>query len=263
MNRKFRLLATTALTTSTALMSGAAVAADARMPVKARPAAPPPFSWTRCYVGGNVGGAWANIDQSVQIPGRGVFSSSGTGSGVTGGVQAGCDWQYTSNWVLGLEGDVNFLNLSRRHDFGFTVTGEDTAGSQVTKLRWMTTVRAVLGIAMGPSLLYGTGGVAIGDVDSSVSAISSFNGTATLAGSRSETLVGYIAGGGWEYPFAPGLSAKIEGLFFDLGRVDYPVVTVSGATNPPSTWSADAKVTGVIVRAGINLTLGCPSGAAC
>src|SRR5262249_11291468 len=58
------LLASTALTTSTTLVTGAALAAD--LPVKAPRAPPPaPFSWTGCYVGGNAGAAWTSIDQSL------------------------------------------------------------------------------------------------------------------------------------------------------------------------------------------------------
>ena len=40
---------------------GTSVAGAADMPVKAPPPPPPPvFSWTGFYIGGNIGGAWAN-----------------------------------------------------------------------------------------------------------------------------------------------------------------------------------------------------------
>src|SRR5262249_60071547 len=46
-----------------ALALGTGVASAADMPVKAPPAPlPPPFSWTGCYIGGNVGGAWGHHD---------------------------------------------------------------------------------------------------------------------------------------------------------------------------------------------------------
>ena len=62
MRRKF--LASTALTTSTAIMGGAAWAAD--LPVKAPPVrAPAAYSWNGCYGGVNAGGGWVSIDQSV------------------------------------------------------------------------------------------------------------------------------------------------------------------------------------------------------
>jgi opacity protein-like surface antigen len=62
-----KLLHTTAALSALLATSMAANAAD----VRARPApyappppvyAPPPFSWSGFYVGGNIGGAWANRD---------------------------------------------------------------------------------------------------------------------------------------------------------------------------------------------------------
>ena len=62
MRRKF--LASTALTTSTAIMGGAAWAAD--LPMKAPPVrAPAAYSWNGCYGGVNAGGGRVSIDQSV------------------------------------------------------------------------------------------------------------------------------------------------------------------------------------------------------
>src|SRR5258705_12862343 len=99
MESKSALLTSTALTTSMALISGAAVAAD--MPVKA-PAFAPPFSWSGCYIGGNVGGAWADVDQSVNVREIVVIQSSGRSSAIAG-VQAGCNRQSTPNWGFGVE----------------------------------------------------------------------------------------------------------------------------------------------------------------
>src|ERR1043165_2214597 len=48
------------------LVAGAAQAAD--MPLKAPRAAPYVFSWTGCYIGGNVGGAWARQDAVAVAP---------------------------------------------------------------------------------------------------------------------------------------------------------------------------------------------------
>jgi opacity protein-like surface antigen len=56
------------MTVSAIALAAPASAADLgrRMPVKAPPVvAPPPFTWTGCYVGGYVGGAWAAADDAV------------------------------------------------------------------------------------------------------------------------------------------------------------------------------------------------------
>jgi outer membrane immunogenic protein len=248
MRRTF--LASTALTTSPAIMGGAAWAAD--LPVKAPPLpAAAPFSWSGCYVGANAGGSRVSIDQSVTtaapaLPIR-TFDSSGRDTSFTGGGQLGCNWQFDPRWVAGLEGDINYIHASRGQSF--RIGGEDTV--QQTRLRWLATVRARFGYAWGPSYLYATGGLALGDVKSSVTVTSVQNPAhITYSGSSSSTRAGWTVGAGFEHAFTNRLSLKLEYLHFDLGTADYGVPRVDLAAAAP--WTATAKVSGDIVRAGIN-----------
>jgi outer membrane immunogenic protein len=88
-------LATAALVSTTL----AATAADLRpVPYKAPPAPPPPlYSWSGCYIGGNIGGGWASKSANdvagivTGVPGADLGSH--TASGVIGGGQIGCDYQ--------------------------------------------------------------------------------------------------------------------------------------------------------------------------
>jgi outer membrane immunogenic protein len=225
-----------------ALISGVAVAAD--MPVKA-PVYAPPFSWSGCYIGGNVGGAWAHVDHSLNEPGNGnAIQLNGRSSGsVIAGAQAGCNWQVTPNWVFGAEGDINWLNLKRSDDFVFRA-GEDTIGSQVTKLSWLTTVRARLGYTWDRSMLYVTGGLAGGGVKSSV-----LPRRDDFTGSTSDTRWGWSLGAGYEYAFTRAISGKLEYLHFDLGSINL----ASGQNSLP--FIANAKISGDLVRVGINVKL--------
>jgi outer membrane immunogenic protein len=249
MESKSALLTSTALTTSMALISGSALAAD--MPVKA-PMYAPPFSWSGCYIGGNVGGAWAHVDQSVVNEEDFVSRSSGRSSSFIAGGQVGCNWQFTSSWVFGVEGDFNWLDLKRSRAFGTgNRVGEDLAGSQTTKLRWLTTVRARLGYAWDRSLLYLKGGLAGGDVTSSVSVVHTDG--SVFSGSTSDVRWGWTVGAGYEYAFTRTISGKLEYLHFDLGNVSYPVLLVSGQSS--LTLAGNAKVTGDLVRVGINIKL--------
>jgi outer membrane immunogenic protein len=108
---------------------GAASAAD--MAVKARPVVVPPpvFTWTGCYLGGNVGYARAD-DWSDATPNAAFIANAGGGAaqalgvaasatnrrtpgGVTVGGGFGCNYQ-TGMFVFGGEGDINYTDLHRR-----------------------------------------------------------------------------------------------------------------------------------------------------
>lgn len=76
-------------------------ASAADLPRKAPPYMPPPvpaLTWTGCYLGGNIGGAWANVEVS-DVP-TGVTASR-SNSGFAGGGQIGCDYQMGA-WVIGI-----------------------------------------------------------------------------------------------------------------------------------------------------------------
>jgi len=136
------LLASTALTASSTVVSGAVFAAD--MAVKAPPAPrPAPFSWTGCYIGGNAGAAWTSIDQRLTTapPFRVIRSDSGGhDTSFTGGGQLGCNQQFAPNWVFGLEGDINYLHGS--HSQSFRILSEDAVVQ--TRVHWLATIRPVL-----------------------------------------------------------------------------------------------------------------------
>jgi outer membrane immunogenic protein len=247
--RKLGFLTTTALTTS--LVSSAGMAADLRMPVKA-PVIAPPFSWSGCYIGGNAGGVSARIEHGFTVPSNPVVTRESTGrdTGFTGGGQVGCNWQYSPSWVFGVEADINYVGVKRSSNFAFSVGNEEVTGTQTTKLRWLTTIRGRLGPTWDRSFLYVTGGAAIGGIKSSITAIDSNN--SIYGGSVSNTRFGWTVGGGYEYAFSRTISGKLEYLHFDLGRVNYQVNRLTGVPNIPVPWSARARASGDIIRAGIN-----------
>src|SRR4051794_2252539 len=112
------------LASSAIVFAGSALAADLppRLPVKAPVVAAVPYSWTGCYIGGHVGAGQSRTH--FFDPGLVVFGvTSGTvgppGSnlrvtsdpGVIGGAQAGCDYQFSNNWVIGVAGDFSAADL--------------------------------------------------------------------------------------------------------------------------------------------------------
>ena len=73
------------------------------------------FSWTGCYVGGNIG--WGRGRETVSLPDLGETTGvpalagvslgpvTGDTRGVLGGGQVGCNYQFAPNWMIGFEGD--------------------------------------------------------------------------------------------------------------------------------------------------------------
>jgi outer membrane immunogenic protein len=62
------------------------------------------------------------------IPSR-LFAFEGRDGSFTGGFQAGYNWQFAPNWLVGIEGDINYLRGERSNNFRFTVPGEDVVGN--------------------------------------------------------------------------------------------------------------------------------------
>jgi outer membrane immunogenic protein len=115
---------------------------------------------------------------------------------------------------------------------------------------WFGTVRGRLGLAIWDrTLVYGTGGVMYGEevVNTSL--------TFPLVGyqaTSSSTHTGWVAGGGIEYAFTNALSAKLEGLYYNMGS------ETIAFTSPLTHFSETSNYAyqGAMVRLGANLKFG-------
>jgi outer membrane immunogenic protein len=145
-------------------------------------------------------------------------------TGVTGGAQLGYNWQIGSR-VTGVEADIQGSGIKGSASAVPTllITGQPATGvldSSEPKLSWFGTVRGRLGVTVTPDLLlYGTGGLAYGHVDTSANFSESDSGDDSVQApaSVSKTKVGWTAGAGAEWMFARNWSAKLEYLYVDLG----------------------------------------------
>jgi outer membrane immunogenic protein len=195
------------------ILAGPASAAD--MAVKAPPKAVQPISnWTGFYVGANVGyGFSAGSRQISDFNAANVLDIFQTAKpvGGFGGGQIGYNWQLANApWVLGVEADLQGSGLKGSH------TGIGTAlalETNTVNVRWFDTFRGRLGYAADRVLLYATGGVAFGNVNSSLST----PGPGTFETAQG-TQRGFAVGGGLEYLIAPKWSLKAEYQYIDLGR---------------------------------------------
>ena len=248
-----------------AVFGAPAIAAD--IAVNAPPPLPAPaYSWTGSYIGGNVGYGWQ--DPTLTFAGNdpsticllrancGIGGSTAAGpvsynlNGVTGGVQAGYNWQVDPRWVLGLETDFNWSGIRG----GGNNASNASAGTIQTiaanqSVEWFGTVRARLGwLATDSLMFYGTGGLAYAKIDENVTYSSSdpgFNFTnnpfglqcgaansTCMSGSSARMAIGWTLGAGAEYAVTQNVSLTAEYLYASLGGDALDVVALSAL--PPS-----------------------------
>jgi outer membrane immunogenic protein len=174
----------------------------------------PQQNWQGFFIGG-VAGSAATQTQVANPAAPGELGNTGTG--FTGGIIAGYNWQFAPQWVAGIEGDFSWLGIDHTVDAFNIVPG---LGSYSLNTRWLATVRARLGYSTGPALLYATGGAAW------VNYKETWSSPTPATVSSTKTLGGYAVGGGIETPFTlfgllgPGWLARSEYLYVNVGDGD-------------------------------------------
>jgi outer membrane immunogenic protein len=79
----------------------------------------PVYTWTGCYVGGDIGGGFANqgVLNSSQLPigvlgSQDTVNTTATGGTVIGGGHVGCNYQWVPSLVIGVEADFSGASLN-------------------------------------------------------------------------------------------------------------------------------------------------------
>jgi len=230
------LFGTTVVSSILLGLTGVASAAD--LPVKARPmpAVVAAYNWTGCYIGGNVGGKWVRTSGSVDVaptgtgvglgaPGTVLFAAADSTT-LIGGGQVGCNWQAAgSNWVFGVEGDVDWQRWSRGNTLAGTVPFPFVAGDSFDwSSRWQASARGRIGYAWDRWMIYATGGAAFTNVNVGTNFIATTAGgfafPATVINDE-KTLVGWTVGGGMEYAVTNNWIVGIEGRYSNYGTTNY------------------------------------------
>lgn len=163
------------------------------------------YSWAGPYLGANLGYAWGSVENSATKP-----------DGVFGGAQAGYNWQ-NGQFVFGLEGDIQ------------ASAADDTFAPWKFSNPWFGTVRGRLGYAFNNVLVYGTGGLAFGELRAE-----------TFGLSESHTNAGWTLGVGAEFGIYQNWTAKVEYLYVDLSSSNFSI------TGAPNSYQFG------LVRAGVN-----------
>src|SRR5579871_3705921 len=205
-----------------ALLATPALAADLRpMYTKAPPPPPPAFSWTGCYVGGNVGGMWGHKDWTNETVGTtfGQPIGSHDADSWLGGVQGGCNYQFAGRWVVGVQGDYDWTDASGTNLDQIAIGRTDR-----TRIRNLASVTGRIGYGWDRFLGYVKGGGAWTRDDYDVFTTA----TGVTAATASETRSGWTIGVGGEYAFMPNLSAFIEYDHYDFGTNNNTFLAVGG-----------------------------------
>src|SRR5271169_2197771 len=228
------------------LLSVRAFGADLEMPIGA-PLPPPPFTWTGCYGGAQVGGGWGqkslNDSAGIVSPITGFTTASLGISGFMLGGQLGCDYQFASNLVLGLEGAAAGGNI--KGNTGIALPGgpppDSATFSQKTDL--MTSITARAGYAVNDWLFYAKGGVAWAGDRYSV-----FDLLGTFDFEGLETRFGWTVGAGVEWALWNDWSVRLEYDYYGFGTRSVTFIdNVSGAVGP-----LDIKQNIQMVKLGLN-----------
>ncbi|MHC1727679.1 MAG: outer membrane protein [Syntrophobacteraceae bacterium] len=219
------------------------------------------FDWTGPYAGVHLGYGWGDPAMHVDpLPHNFVSPDQAPSkmhlgpTGIVGGVQAGYNYQM-GRFVAGIEADFSGSAMSGSQSVspipftdGSTFPGSVSAHEETN---WFGTLRPRLGYTVTPTLLiYGTGGLAYGNVSYSANTNFAPPGTATYPASFSKTQVGWTAGGGVEYAFSKRWTVKAEYLYMNLGSAS--VIARPVSPNPPYTEGYTWNTTANIFNIGVN-----------
>lgn len=225
----------TLLAVAIGLAAGQASAADLPRKAPAYVPAPPPMTWTGCYIGGNVGAAWGRFE--LETP---FGEDSRSRAGFAGGGQIGCDYQFAGGWVIGIRNMFDWTSNSRERTFVF----DGVTGTAELRNRWFDTLTGRVGYSWQPtSLLYFQGGAVWSRVEADLLL------STGQAFSASDTKTGWTVGAGYEYRFSPQWSVFVEGNYMNFGTRDG---TLFGPTACVAGCLVSFKTTGATALVGVN-----------
>jgi outer membrane immunogenic protein len=255
-----------------ALGCGAASAADLAPRYTKAPPVVAAFNWTGFYIGGFVGGAFADGNATSTEPrtAAGVFyngpltNSYSLSNSVIAGGTIGYNWQpVASSWVIGLEGEAGYLHLARTIQDVNAINNGLAFPDSLDSTRigdWYGVIAGRAGFAVNQALFYAKGGAAF------VNKNYSFADNCTTGGcgpgilnlGSSHTQVTWAAGGGIEYAITNNWSIKGEYLYLAT-RETFTSTGVGAGTAAGLTFSNSHTDPGVhTAKFGVNYRFGGP-----
>jgi outer membrane immunogenic protein len=221
-------------------LAGPSMAADLARPAPVYvppPIVVPVFTWTGCYVGGNVGGIWAKNDWNDTI--LGAYESN-SASGALGGLQGGCNYQ-VGGWVFGIQGDYDWSNINSTNAnpvlsalTGFAITDQ-------TQIKSLASVTGRVGYAWDRFLGYVKAGGAWEQGNFALQA----NGASFVTASATQS--GWTVGVGGEYAFLHWLTGFVEYDYYGFSSANPGALVCTPAT------CAGVTTTGTGIKSNVNV----------
>lgn len=215
MSRFVKLFASTAV-------SAIVVGAYAVSPASAEDRTASP--WEGFYFGVTGGYATGDADVNGSLrqnhlnPASQLVSEDGKADldgGMVGGL-VGYDYSVGNGIVIGVVGDLSWMGISGDADVDPAVILSGTDYTVDASVDWLGTIRGRVGFELGDALIYGTGGLAFGGVDTDLHVAGGGN-----IGSDSGTQFGWTVGAGINYMATERIMLGAEYLYVDLGEQSY------------------------------------------
>jgi outer membrane immunogenic protein len=193
--------------------------------------------WTGFYLGAQLGGAFSG-ESDVTYPNFPASTSSPKFGGVVGGGQLGFNKQF-GGLVVGVEASITNGPRGAKP----TPSGGETQSIDISPV---VQVVGRVGYAWGPTLVYGLGGYAAGDVDERLQSNSSTNAVFDKQWHN-----GWVAGGGIEHLLHPNVVVGLEYRHVSLDDKVHVGTNNFGGDVPSRSHRVDADYDVVTARVSI------------
>jgi outer membrane immunogenic protein len=196
------------------LVAATSLARAADLPLKAPVMPVVTSNWTGFYIGGFVGGAWANgnfchpIGQTITGPCQDFKVN-----GVVGGGYVGYDYELPNRIVLGARLSAPFGSISDTQSapFGFGPAGSTISG----KFKWAFLGTGTVGYDLGPWLPFVGLGVAVANLDAT------FTNPFFITSTTNQTQTGLNILTGFKYAYTRNWAFGIQYNHIEFERVNY------------------------------------------
>lgn len=187
-------------------------------------------NWQGFYMGLHIGQAWSDVGVR-DLDGYNPLGGGSFGYDVDnlfGGVQLGYNFQFNSNFVFGIEGELGVPPIDGGAQFPpYVGVRLPTDSLSTVDGNYYGAIAARLGFDVGGFLIYLKGGWGFVDVDVNFIDNDPTGLTLVSGTKKGETLSGAVYGAGVEWAISSMLSLKVEYLHMDVGDT----VTVNAIDN--------------------------------